>query len=65
MLYISDKNNNTKMYVFMAPLPRRKVNYGSNKCFVSLFETKKCSFTHFIPLRERMKPKSMTFAENW
>ena len=34
MLYISDKNNNTKMYVFMAPPPRRKVNYGSNKCFV-------------------------------
>ena len=40
MLYISDKNNNTKMYVFMAPPPRRKVNYGSNKCFVFLFETK-------------------------
>ena len=30
-LYISYNDNKTKMYIFMAPPPRRKVNYGSNK----------------------------------
>ena len=31
-LYIGDDDNKTKMYVLMSPPPRKKVNYGSNKC---------------------------------